>query len=313
MAIPTKLVYKGLKANLPATRDENSFYLCTDTRELYFGTQLYTEAVRLYIGTRPTAAAQGVLYVNDTTGVGESWDGEKWNVVIKGYATAIGTDADNNTVPTSKAVKDYVDSQTAISDEDGNILERKSGEHAGLYVPPPANADTYEIAKAEESGDYAAIYQLMRKPGGTGQAVKAGVDINIPKDMVVKSGEVVEVSGTQAGTKGYPATAGTYIKLVLQNVTDPLWINVGALIEYVTGGTAEDGMITVTVDPSTHIATATINNGTITLAKLHTDVQTAIGKAHEHSNKTELDKFVTGDKDKLDAVYGALEVGSFTD
>lgn len=45
------LIYKGLKANLPAERNVNSFYLCTDTRELFFGADLYTEAVRFYDGT----------------------------------------------------------------------------------------------------------------------------------------------------------------------------------------------------------------------------------------------------------------------
>ena len=54
-------VYTGLKANLPEVR-ENAFYLCTDTREIYFGADLYTEAVRFYDGTKPTAPAQGVLY-----------------------------------------------------------------------------------------------------------------------------------------------------------------------------------------------------------------------------------------------------------
>ena len=50
MAIISKLVYKGLKANLPTTRSADSFYLCTDTRELYFGAELYTESVRFYNG-----------------------------------------------------------------------------------------------------------------------------------------------------------------------------------------------------------------------------------------------------------------------
>ena len=40
------LIYKGNKANLPAKRNATSFYLCEDTRELYFGANLYTEAVR---------------------------------------------------------------------------------------------------------------------------------------------------------------------------------------------------------------------------------------------------------------------------
>ena len=37
----------------------------------------------------------------------------------------------------------------------------------------------------------------------------------------------------------------------------------------------------------------------------------AATKAHEHANKTELDKFETGDKAKLDAVVEALTVGTF--
>lgn len=311
MAIPTKLVYKGLKANLPASREANSFYLCTDSRELYFGAELYTEPVRFYTGTKPTAPAQGVLYIEENTGAAEVWNGTAWKPVLKGYVTSIGAAADDSTVPTSKAVKDYVDPLTAISDEADNTLERKAGEHAGLYVPPAAAADTYEIEKATDSGNFAAVYSLMRKPGGTGTSVKVGVDINIPKDMVVQNGGVVEVTDAKKGTAGFPAEAGTYIKLVLQNVTDPLWINVGDLIEYVTGATAADGIITVNVDATTHVTTATINDGTITLAKLHTDVQTKINQAHEHANKTELDKFVDGDKAKLDAVYSALEVGSF--
>ncbi len=44
---------------------------------------------------------------------------------------------------------------------------------------------------------------------------------------------------------------------------------------------------------------------------MDTRMDTVEGKAHEHSNKAELDKFADGDKAKLDAVYSALEIGSF--
>lgn len=47
--------------------------------------------------------------------------------------------------------------------------------------------------------------------------------------------------------------------------------------------------------------TATITDGTITLAKLHADLQAEIAKAHEHTNKAELDKITDGDKAKWDA------------
>ena len=61
-------MYTGLKANLPEVR-ENAFYLCTDTREIYFGADLFTEAVRTYTGEKPATPATGVLYVNTDTKV----------------------------------------------------------------------------------------------------------------------------------------------------------------------------------------------------------------------------------------------------
>jgi len=110
-----KLVYHGNEANLPAVRDAGSFYLTDDTRELYFGDKKYGEGVRLYTSAegKPATPAEGVIYVNTDTGVGEVYNGSAWVVVIKGYATAIGENADNSTVPTSKAVKDYTDAKVA--------------------------------------------------------------------------------------------------------------------------------------------------------------------------------------------------------
>ena len=89
--------------------------------------------------------------------------------------------------------------------------------------------------------------------------------------MVVSSGKVVENPAGQ--------TAGTYIELTLANATkDKIYINVGDLIEYVTGAEAADGIITTAVDDN-HVLTATITDGTITKAKLATAVQTSLGKA----------------------------------
>lgn len=144
--------------------------------------------------------------------------------------------------------------------------------------------------------------------------------INIPKDMVVKSGSVV------TNPAGQPK--GTYIKLVLANATnDTLYVDVGGLIEYVTSGSAAGDMVVIAIDEQTHKVTASITDGAITKAKLETEVQTALNKAHEHANKAlldtydqtnanikdavskkhshanaaELDKIATGDKAKWDA------------
>lgn len=79
-------VYTGLKANLPEVR-ENAFYLCTDTREIYFGADLFTEAVRTYTGEKPATPAIGVLYVNTDTKVGEIWTGSAWVQLFGGSST----------------------------------------------------------------------------------------------------------------------------------------------------------------------------------------------------------------------------------
>ena len=137
---------------------------------------------------------------------------------------------------------------------------------AGLKVEIGA-APEYTIVKAEDSGEFAAVYNLTK------DGTIVGASINIPKDIVVKSGSVV----------------GDEIVLVLNDEeATEIKIPVASLIEYVTSGSAAGDMVVVNVSDD-HKVTATITDGTITLAKLATDVQTAIGKAHSHENATVLD------------------------
>ena len=128
-----------------------------------------------------------------------------------------------------------------------------------------AKAAEYSIVKAAESSDYAAVYNLTK------DGTVVGVSINIPKDMVVKSGEVV--------TNPDETHTGTFIVLTLANATeDKIYINVADLIEYVTSGSQTGDMVVIDVSAD-HKVTATITDGTVTKAKLAVDVQTSLGKA----------------------------------
>ena len=102
----TKLVFCGKKANLPAVR-EQAFYLTTDTHEIYFGANLYTEPVR-FVAEREANPAQGVLYILPS-GLGEVYDGTEFKTVIKPYITKIADGVTDDQVATAKAVKEYVD------------------------------------------------------------------------------------------------------------------------------------------------------------------------------------------------------------
>lgn len=115
--------------------------------------------------------------------------------------------------------------------------------------------------------------------------------IDIPKDMVVQSGEVV------TNPAGQPA--GTYIKLVLANATnDEIYVNVGNLVDIykakagatqvqlaIDASTREisasivAGSITATELAADSVITAKIADGNVTKAKLSTEVQASLDKA----------------------------------
>ena len=99
------LYFAVRKVNLPAVR-EQAFYLTTDTHEVYFGQNLYTEPVR-FVTERETTPAQGVLYILPS-GLGEVYDGSAWKTVIKPTVTKIEAGVTDE-VATAKAVKDCVD------------------------------------------------------------------------------------------------------------------------------------------------------------------------------------------------------------
>lgn len=125
--------------------------------------------------------------------------------------------------------------------------------------------------------------------------------IDIPKDMVVESGEVV--------TNPTGQEKGTYIKLVLANVTEPLYINVGTLVD-IYKAKANATQIQVAIDSSTReisativagsigateladsaVTTAKIADANVTKAKLSNEVQASLGKADVSASQTALDE-----------------------
>ena len=127
--------------------------------------------------------------------------------------------------------------------------------------------------------------------------------IDIPKDMVVESGEVVTNPEGQA--------EGTYIKLVLANVAEPLFINVGTLVD-IYKAQANATQVQLTIDSATREISATIVAGSITateladnavttvkiadanvtLAKLSATLQASIAKADAAAPQTALDEEV---------------------
>lgn len=138
---------------------------------------------------------------------------------------------------------------------------------AGLMVTiPEVTVPVYDIVKDADSGDYAAIYHLTKDGTNTGAA------INIPKDLFVKEGKVVD------NPTGQPA--GKYIELTLQNQTNPIYINVADLVDAYTPGNGIT--ISATNEISAKVVAAnglSVDASGIAMALATTDVAGAMSSA----------------------------------
>lgn len=157
-----------------------------------------------------------------------------------------------------------------VSKGEGNALTLEAD---GLKVlVPDVTHPEYSVVADKNPGSFSAVYHLTKDGANVGAA------INIPKDMVVSSGSV-ETYNTGNLPTGV-TVAGTYIVLTLANATsDKLYIKVDDLIEYVTGGSGENDAIQINVTSDTHKVSASVKNGSLTLAMLSSAVQASLKKA----------------------------------
>ena len=163
------------------------------------------------VDTKITAAQAPVQSVNTKTGA----------VVL--------TAADVGAVPTTRTVNGKaLSADITLTASDVGAL------------PSTTKIPTYTLTKDETSADYAAVYHLTK------DGTNVGVPINIPKDLFVESGEIVD------NPTGQPE--GKYIKLVLQNQTDPIYINVADLVDAYTAGNG----ITIS---NTNVVSANVSAG----------------------------------------------------
>lgn len=331
----TKLIYKGNRANLPAVREENAFYLCVDTRELFFGTNLYTEAVRFYTGEKPAAPAQGVLYINENTGAGDAWNGTAWVNVIKAYATTIDENADHTTVPTTKAAKDYIDQKVA------DVVAGEVGNLGGLASKDKVSEDELADAlktKINSKADQTALNTTDGKVNtligtDTGKSARTIANEELAKQLIPENAKesLDSLAELAAWIQAHPDDV-TAINKAISDLTalvgtlpeDAAATDVVAYIkEYADGAitalkigdyakaadlTALAARVTaLEADSHTHDNKDLLDTYTQTEANL----ADAVTKKHDHTNADELAKIEAGDKAKWDGVVDALTVGTF--
>ena len=228
---------RGLRTNLPATRNADTLYFATDTGEFFLGETSYSRAIRTGFSALPTTFASGVLYVL-ATGDGWTHDGTAWRHVIKANEfsekeiTEIidAASPSDDKIPTEKAVVDFV--EFAITEE----LEELGVAHNITF-----NTTTH-ILTIPMAGRAALVVDIgaLIVGGITGGHYDAttqeivlvladGTEIRIPAGDLIKT----YVSGSTATdtiqvTIVYDATEGEYRIRSTIRVAASTWLTIAA-------------------------------------------------------------------------------------
>lgn len=263
-----------------ATKNQNTFYYTTDDKQFYLGEVKLSNAGEIVDAVeRITKNENDIQTINNTL------------TTIQGDENVDGS--------IKKAVKEAKDA-----------LEAKIGNLENLNTTAKGNlvSAINEVLVAVGAGGTAAAVTIDTTTTTAGMAksytLKQGEHtigtIDIPKDMVVRSGEVVVNPEGQ--------TEGTYIVLTLANATeDKIYVNVGTLVD-IYKAKANATQIQLAIDSSTReisatvvagsitsteladaaVVTAKIADGNVTKAKLSTEVQATLDKADSALQKANI-------------------------
>ena len=113
----TRAAYDAADASV---KTSDKLYFLSDTKEIYRGTENFTESVIVY-STEPTVKAVGKLYVDAATLEGKIWNGSAWTTVIQPVQSTVS--AENTNKPVSgAAVTAYVADEIAKVTGSGNLV-----------------------------------------------------------------------------------------------------------------------------------------------------------------------------------------------
>ena len=265
------------------TKDANTLYFIDG--QIFKGDVSYSDQI-VVVAALPDTLVAGKIYVNTTDKSVTYYDGATSTVVVPATVGAIGDSTPDTDLANVKAIKDFVAAQIAkipaaidytvtLVDESASeneltkqtIKQGKAGSEKtiGSIVVPNLKMEV----KAAPNNGYLKTYQFTY---GTGSAF----EIDIPKDLVVESGEVIVVAD-DSPVSGL--TNGTYLKLIIANQTEPVYINVADLCDVYTGKTATDG-VSVTISASNEIS-ATLTGKAVAEANLDDALAKKINDAVE--------------------------------
>lgn len=184
--------------------------------------------------------------------------------------------------------------KTAISNAISGISFPVAGVKSGEKV---ISIDGSNNLQATLSISYDSASQKIQLKGISNEVISEFSASDFVKDGFLDSAELVEVSSSQAGTSGFPSTAGTYIKFTwnTESGKSVSWVDVTSLIDVYTAGKGIDitsNVVSLKID-STQGSNVTVTAGANGL-KVEVDqsgkVDKEIGKGLSTNDYTDTEK-----------------------
>lgn len=236
---------EAYKAASEVDKTSDKLFFLSDTKEIYRGTQPFTEAVILYT-TEPTVKAVGKLYINQNTLEGRIWDGSAWTTVIQPVQATIT--ADDASKPVSgKAVADYVAAELAkVTGSDGLVADVEYVKGTNSLKVTMADGTSEEIPMENVAADltYDKATGKLNVINAAGTTIGTGINLDLERFVSEAS---------------YDHETGT-ITLKFNDDGEPLTIDIGDLVDTYTAKNSTT--VSLTVTGNEFVAEAIVASGT---------------------------------------------------
>ena len=217
-------------ASVSDKASDKMFFL-SDTKEIYRGTENFTEAVILYTA-EPTSKAVGKLYVNASTLEGKIWNGSEWTTVIQPVQAAI-VSGDTTKPVSSKAVEDYVGEQIKnVTGSDGLVAGVAYTADTNSITVSMADGSTQSIPMTNVAADleYDKETGLLKVKTANGTTIGTGINLDLERFVSEAT---------------FDSEANT-ITLSFNDESEPLVIPVGDLVDVYTAKNSTTVSLTIT-------------------------------------------------------------------
>ena len=218
------------------TKDANTLYFCTDTGKMYKGDVDFTESVKV-VTTKPDTPVAGKVYIIQDTNTVEAYDGATWHTITPAVSAQVGLSSTDDTVPTSKAVYDFVTKIAETITGSDKVVTELSSTTPGKVTYKTADDKSHEF---DLTGVSTGVEYEAKTRKFTFHTVGS-------EDLTVELGKDIFVD--PAGDNSYHADTKE-IWLTLNNGSDDtqatvIKIPAAGLVNIMTGDTSSTVKVTV--------------------------------------------------------------------